>query len=399
MDLWKWIGGIIRMKLTGADLSESLSRIINAGIALYEICWIDDLNCELTVKSKDTKLIRKVVESRGDNLQIKAVHGLPCVLRAAAARPLLLVGIAVLLFLDIYLPTRILFFKVEGNSLIPESKILEAADSAGLGFWSDRRGLRSEKVKNALLEAVPQLQWVGVNTKGCVAIISVRERQSIEQNTADHEVSSIVAARDGVISSVTATRGNPLCKVGQAIRAGEVLISGYTDCGITIQATRAEGEVYAYTKHHFRAVTPSVFKRKGEITGQSKKYTLRFGKKRINFSKSSGISTPNCDKMISQYYLELPGGFRLPVSLEVETLMMRTLSDVDVSEESALNTLSSDVKSRLLKKMVAGQILKSNEKIAADEGVYLLEGEYACLEMIGQVRKEEHYGKIDGTDR
>ena len=79
--------------------------------------------------------------------------------------------------------------------------------------------------------------------------------------------------------------------------------------------------------------------------------------------------------------------------------MMRTLSDVDVSEESSLNTLSSDVKSRVLKKMVAGQILKSNEKIAADEGVYLLEGEYACLEMIGQVRKEEHYGKIDGTDR
>jgi len=399
MDLWKWIGGITRVKLTGADLPKSLSQVMDAGVALYEIHWIDDLNCELTVRCNDARKIRNAAESMGDHYEIKSVHGLPFLVRSVAARPLLLVGIAFLLFLDIYIPTRILFFEVEGNTSVPEQLILEAAEGAGLGFWSDRRQLRSEKVKNALLETVPQLQWVGVNTRGCVAIISVHERQSMDQENTGREVSSIVAARDGVISSVTATRGNLLCGIGQAVRAGEVLISGYTDCGITIQATRAEGEVYAYTKHHLQAVTPSVLEKKGEITGSCKKYTLLIGKKRINFDKSSGISTPNCDKMISQYHLELPGGFQLPIVLEVETLTVRALSETDVSEESALTTLASNAKNTLSSNMVAGQILKSDETIVADAGVYLLDGEYACLEMISQVRKEEHYGKNDGTDR
>lgn len=31
-------------------------------------------------------------------------------------------------------------------------------------------------MKNALLSAIPELQWAGVNTYGCRAVISVRER-------------------------------------------------------------------------------------------------------------------------------------------------------------------------------------------------------------------------------
>ena len=63
-------------------------------------------------------------------------------------------------------------------------------------------------------------------------------------------------SRDGFIVSATVTRGNFLCRVGQSVKAGQVLISGYTDCGICIQATRAEGEIYAQTSRDFAAVTP-----------------------------------------------------------------------------------------------------------------------------------------------
>ena len=395
MDLWKWIGGTVRLRLTGADLSMSLSKLMDAGIFMYDICWLDDLNCDVTVKYKNLNRLTGILEALGDEVKIFSVKGLPKFLRTAAVRPVLLGGIVLLIFLDLYLPTRILFFKVEGNLSVPDQMILEAAENIGLGFWSDRSSVRSEKIKNSLLESVPQLQWVGVNTNGCVATILVRERQNQEQTELGKEVSSIVAARDGVISSFTATRGNPLCKLGQAVRAGEVLISGYTDCGITIHATRAEGEVYAYTKHHFRAATPAMMGVKDEKIGEDKKYTLIIGKKRINFSKTSGISTPDCDKMIKQYHLELPGGFQLPVSIELESRIVYSMSESVVSEASAHSVLSDDSKNDLLQRMVAGQILQSDETITAEDGVYLLEGEYACMEMIGQVRKEEHYGEYD----
>ena len=96
----------------------------------------------------------------------------------------------------------------------------------------------------------------GVNTSGCVATVSVRERTDPEVTEQDSAVSNIVASRDGFIVSATVTRGNFLCRVGQSVKAGQVLISGYTDCGICIQATRAEGEIYAQTSRDFAAVTP-----------------------------------------------------------------------------------------------------------------------------------------------
>jgi len=61
----------------------------------------------------------------------------------------------------------------------------------------------------------------------------------------------------------------------------------------------------------------------------------------------------------------------------------------------AQQILSEEARNGVLRKMVAGQILQNEEIIAAEKGVYLLEGEYACREMISQVRKEEHYGEYD----
>ena len=89
-------------------------------------------------------------------------------------RPVLLAGLGILFLLAMYLPSRVLFIRVEGNMQIPDRQILAAAEECGIRFGASRREVRSEKVKNALLSSVPQLQWAGVNTAGCVATISVR---------------------------------------------------------------------------------------------------------------------------------------------------------------------------------------------------------------------------------
>ena len=49
-----------------------------------------------------------------------------------------------------------------------------------------------------------------------------------------------------------------LCAPGQAVSKGQVLISGYTDCGLCVLSQRAQGEVMAYTGRSFSALMPSV---------------------------------------------------------------------------------------------------------------------------------------------
>ena len=83
----------------------------------------------------------------------------------------MVIGLCLLLLLVCILPTRVLFMRVEGNESIPENLILEAAEDCGIRFGASRSAVRSEKVKNGILSRISELQWVGVNTKGCIAVI------------------------------------------------------------------------------------------------------------------------------------------------------------------------------------------------------------------------------------
>jgi hypothetical protein len=238
-------------------------------------------------------------------------------------------------------------------------------------------------MKNMLLDHIPQLQWAGVNTYGCVAVISVRERTEPPATVETHQVSSIVAQRDGVVQSCTVTRGTAMCTVGQAVTKGQILISGFTDCGLCIQADRAEGEILALTNRSLKVITPVNGSVRVSERQSTKKFSLIVGKFRIHFYKDSGILDSTCVKMYSENYMTLPGGFRLPVALAVEE---RIFCHTGQSAQKDYSQTLMDFAQRYLQsQMTAGQILRREEQIDGCQ----LEGQYACLEMIGQVRYEE----------
>ena len=392
LDFWHWLRGLIRIHLTGADVSGSLSLISRSGIMIFDGETKDELNAFFTIKRTDYQKAVKILAARGDKVEIVKKQGFYWVITRLIKRPVLTMGILLLLFLNLYLPGKILFVEVEGNNIVPTRQIIEEAQKNGLSFGSDRREIRSERIKNALLEAIPQLQWTGVNTIGCVAVISVRERQTVHEQSKPNTVSSIVASRDGVIWECTVTRGNPVCKIGQAVKAGEVLISAYTDCGLKIQATRAEGEVFAKTERVVSAIFPRTWLENSFPKEQTEKYSLIIGKKRINLYKGSGIPYPTCGKIYEEKYLTLPGNFRLPIVLVKETWITYKQANVQLDKENVCQHLSDFSAGYLCEQMIAGRILVSNETASVLGDIFQLDGEYACLEMIGQVRNEEVYG-------
>ena len=304
-------------------------------------------------------------------------------------------GILLLLILGSYLPTRVLFFQVEGNITVPTNLILETAAECGICFGASRSEIRSEKMKNALLEAMPQLQWAGINTNGCVGIISVRERALTQTENTDRGVASIVATRDAVITSCTARKGNLLCKAGQAVKAGQILISGYTDCGFAIQATKAEGEIFGRTERKIKTAALRKCENRVSATVRQTKYALILGKNRINLYFGSGISDTRCVKMYEEMYVVLPGGFQLPICIVKESWSMYD-AEVSTGKRNCQQLEKFGVQ-YLLSQMVAGRIIQQEVSVVEAEDVSVLEGQYACEEMIGQLRSEEIV-KPNGTD-
>ncbi len=389
MGLWRSLAGMVEVELTSAELGAAFQAINAKDIPLHQIIQVSDLTARFQIFRRDYPKLRTLCEKRGESLKLLHRQGLYWLLGDLLRRPVLLLGMAVLLSLVLYLPTRVLFIRVEGNKTIPANQILEAAEQSGIRFGASRREVRSEKMKNALLGAVPELQWAGVNTAGCVATISVRERTIVEDGEKVAGVTSIVALRDGIITSCTVTSGTALCTVGQAVREGQTLVSGYTDCGICIRAERSEGEIYAQTNREICAVTPANCLAVTGTVELKRKYSLLLGKKRINLWKDSGISDTTCGRMYEEYYITLPGGFCLPFGVAVEEFTVRETAEMEIPQADAEPELVAFGERCLKSQMIAGQVLSRQEAVTAQPGLYLLEGKYVCTEMIGKVQREQ----------
>jgi len=397
MDFWSSVAGMVEVELTSAAPEATMEAISCGNIAVWNVQKLGDLTYTFCVSRGKCKALMDICRKRGDVLKIRRRIGLYWAGKRALSRPLLLVGGGVLLTLVLWLPSRVFFVHVEGNSQIPARRILEAAENCGISFGASRREVRSERVKNALLFAVPELQWAGVNTAGCTATISVREKEDSGEQRKKAEVASIVASRDGYIIAGTATAGNLLVKPGETVRKGQVLISAYTDCGLSLRAERAEGEIMAQTIREAGAVMPSQYVKKGEVTRIKRKYSLLLRKKRIFLWKDSGIWEGSCGRMYEEYYITLPGGFQLPLAFCVDSYFLCETGYGELPKEDAEYALKAFAQTYLSQRMIAGKILSGVQSVESEEGLYRLKGEYACVEMIG-ISRQEQIGDTNGEN-
>lgn len=387
----------MEIEMTCADCTRILQRIMDMGVALHHVTATSALSVRFGISSTDFEMLTRFAQTHDVLIRILRRRGALRRLSAFFRRPVLASGIFLLLVLAMLLPERILFFEVQGNDMIPDKQILEAVEDCGIGFGISRRKIQNEKMKNALLSAIPELQWAGINTYGSLAVITVRERSPESESASPKGVSSIVAERDGVILSCTVTRGTGQVVPGQAVLKGEVLISGYTDCGLTIEATRAEGEVFGATSRRVTVKTVDSFMAAPEAGKSQTRFSLRIGKKRINFYKGSGILDTTCDKMRLEYVLTLPGGLQLPVSLIQETFSDRDIVETVTEPELIKKELSEFARQYLRGLMIAGTVTSGTESMDCSSGC-MFSGIYSCHEMIGRVRDEEigvYNGKTD----
>lgn len=375
------LGDTASMELTSADPNGALDEMIQRGLSLYSVYSTNELVTVFTVKRSEIPVLQSIIDSRGDQVRLVRESGSKIFLTRMSRRPVLLLGLVLILFLTVYLPSRLLLFRVEGNDALSASQILEEVYGQGIGFWSRRKDVRSEDIKNELISRIPQIAWAGINTKGCVATVSIRERDldEIRDSTAP---GSIYASRDGIISTVTASKGTALCAPGDAVLKGQLLISGFTDCGNIVLSEAAEGEVYAYTSRTCRAILPAyrdIQRPSGRIRNR---FSLVIGKKRINFWKGSGISPIGCDRMYQEYWLKLPGGGVLPVCFIRETIIYQEL---EASRSGYDGTDLSDASEMYVHQQIpGGKILHREISFTETEDLLIQDGKFGCLEMIGK---------------
>ena len=373
--------------LTSADIRQCLDHMAQQNIKISDISYVDPLTIRFHMVARDYAQLSEICSRRGGTVTIQRHYGVLPLTLSVLRRPILVVGLLSLILLSGLLPTRVLLIQVSGNTIVSSREILQQASNCGIQFGVLCRSIRNDQVKNALLSAIPQLQWVGINTHGCVAVISVREGQPSAESTKDVSIGSIVASRDAIIRQITVQQGNLLCTIGQAVKQGQVLVSPYTDCGICVRFTDAQGEIYGETERQLTVIFPTQYDQRCRVTRRWKNFSLIIGKKRINFIKGSGISSTTCAKIYEEKYITLPGGFPLPIGMICETFLEYETSALNISPVSAqLEALTQDY---LLYSMDGGQILATDFVQTNAPAYARMDGFFRCYELIGIKHPEE----------
>ena len=382
--------GCIMLEITSADLVALLNKLNDSGVHLCDLDYCGILDLRVVIYKRDLKKLQQLAEKQGASIKIISQSGVNLWASALKKRPVLLALFGIILFLTLFLPSRVLFINVEGNSSISNNQIIEAVNDCGIKFGTPRRILRSEEMKNALLQELPQLKWAGINTYGCNAIVSVQESAITQtEEPKENSVSSIVAARDGIIQDCTVYRGNLLCTVGQAVKAGQTLVSGYMDYGIFTQATGADAEINAVTFRKLEVISPASTQTRGKLSKITTRYGLQIGKILINLRKDSGNLDTSCVKIYSENFLTLPGGFQLPVAIVEERCYYYEDSRETTTAVEDTGWLNQFAQAYLKSTMISGQVISDQGEISKDTDGCYLSGKYACLEMIGKVKYEQ----------
>ena len=380
----------VLLQFVSAQPDELLNKLTEVGIILMDVYYLDALTVEIRVYPRQEKSAEYVIKKNHGEVKTKIASGSKRVIYKCRKRPVFLLGLLLFFLATCIIPGRVLFLSVSGNESISPQKIIEEAQRAGISFGIRGKKIRSEEIKNRMLTAIPELQWVGINTSGCIATICVQERSKAEKSIdSGLGISNVVARQDGVIAEMNIEKGTPLVTLGQSVRAGDVLISGYADYENKLLVQNAKGEITAHTMRKNTCISPIASAKRGVFLDRHTCLGVRIGKKVIKFCNHSGIRDVFCVKMYLEDYCELPGGYRLPVSFIRAEYVYYSQEPLQQAWSSVDDWLPTYAKDYLCSQMVAGQILQSQLSWRYAEDHCQLSGIYACHEMIAEVKYEE----------
>lgn len=375
--------GTVTVEITGACPEDCLSRMALAGIRFRGFRKTDELSIQVTIAVQDISAVRICAKKTMCNMEIHGIQGLVPRLRSMGLRILYLPVLLSLLLVVLWLQSHIWFFSVSGNKTVPTEQILWVLEENGIGFWTRTEALDTNTIKNQVLEDLPALGWITINTEGGLAQVVVRERTERPVISRDSAPANVIAKKSGVITELEVTGGTPQVKSGDIVKDGDLLISGISDLDKTMLLTRAEGEVYAYTWNRVSVAIPDTTMEKVYTGRETVRYCITIGKNTINFYKTSGISYDNYDKITESIQLALPGGYTFPVCITKITFREYETIAVPMEAEEAQRRMESALDNQLRLEMTAGNILTKKLKIIQSDDNFILSGVAECQEEIG----------------
>lgn len=387
--LINFLRGTVTIRVRGPFLERYFNICAAAGLGFWGSRQVSPTELEVTLSRWDLKRAIALGEKALCQVEVVREAGLPAFFRRFRRRYGMAAGLLLLAGLFCVLSQFVLVVEVEGNERVSQAEIVAQLQRHGFGVGSYGPGVDVRALSNSVLLDMEELSFLTVNITGIRARVIVREAEPAPELLDRDRAADIVADRDGVVVTVNLLGGRRVAEKGQAVLAGETLISGtlINERGdgsgevVSTEQVMARGEVWAITRRVLRATTPLEALYPAEEGGKTG-YGLTILNRRLNFYGNSSNQDTGCDKMTILYPITLPDGQQLPFGLW--KVRWQPWAAAPVNEESGERFLRSCLTDRLETLLGDGRALSCQWKTERTEGAVTVTLEAQCLEQIGR---------------
>ncbi len=373
--IWmRFLRGWVRLTVSGDFAERFYNLLIQQGLQPYDMCRTQDGRMELTLPRRQFRKVRTARRMAGVHIEVTDKGGLPKTAWKYRKRWGLVIGAALAAAFVFLMSGFVWSIRFEG--VVQDQDVLLAAlKEEGLyeGCWRGR--VDADEVESRVLGRNLGLSFVSVVFKGSVAQVQIiYEKPKPEiQSTAP---CNLVADCDGVITYMMVKEGVPVVQAGDAVKAGELLVSGIFDSQtVGIRKVHASGHVYARTAQTLRVEVPYQTvecRRTGRIR---RKFTLKIFNFSINLYFGGGIPYAIYDKIETVTDAHI-GEFILPLSVITHTYYEKEEITVTVSAEQAQSAAEQMLDMQEWQEFFGCEYVCTQRNISHNNGSAVAQGEY-----------------------
>ena len=239
---FRYLQGYLRIRIKGYSPERFINLCKNKNIDIWGLGYNLD-SYEMYIKVKDFRKIKPLLKKTVTKVCILERFGLPFFFHNYRKRNAFFAGIGICVLI-VYVMTLFLWkIDFQGNQRFTDEVLMEYLTSEKITHGMLKRKVDCEQIAKNMRKEFDDIIWVTASLEGTCLTVHVKENtDTFRVNTEEEEPSDIVADKNGIIRSMVTRSGVPKVKVGDEIKAGDVLVSGTVE--VLNDAKEVAGQYY-----------------------------------------------------------------------------------------------------------------------------------------------------------
>lgn len=308
--------GYVIIEVSGFSVERFMNLAVHKGVYIWDIVRDSDV-ATMKVSIKGFKLLKSCSKKTKCRIKIKNKQGVPFLAFRYRRRKILAFGVIFFIFILFFLSSFVWLLEVEGNDIITTAQITEFLNHNGFSVGSFKYSVNEKFLEKSLMQEYGDISWINIHITGTKATVRIREAIP-KQPFVDKSVPcDIVAAKDGLITSISTMSGTPRAKQGDVVQKGDLLVSGELlvgteDTGFSSKYVHAQSEVRAKMYYEVTVSVPYEYTVKNYTGKTLKEHSMAFFDNKIDFLKRNKIYE-NYDKITNRTQLNFGEDYPLPI--------------------------------------------------------------------------------------